>query len=90
MSASDNQKQAFINTVRDAATKRWEYQQTCLALQAQWNALDYGNTLTNADFTGDNEGLTAANIGSVVFDTANADQATFNAGNATNVARIKR
>ena len=90
MAASDAQKQAFINAARDAATKRWEYQQTCLRLQAEWNALDYGTALVQADFTGDNEGITPAQIGAVVFDTANLDQATLDVGSATNIARIKR
>lgn len=89
MAASTSQKQAFINAARQAATQFWEAQTSLIALQADWNALDYGTALTNADFTGDNEGLTAANIGSVVFDTANAMQTVFNAGNATNIARIK-
>ena len=89
MAASNAQKQAFINAARQAATEYWNAQETLIALQAEWNALDYANALVNGDFTGDNEGLTAANIGSVVFDTANAMQVVFNAGNATNIARIK-
>jgi hypothetical protein len=89
MAASNAQKQAFINMARQSATNYWEAQRELIALQAEWNALDYGTELTNADFTGDNEGLTATNIGSVVFDTANAMQLVFNAGNATNIARIK-
>ena len=90
MAASDAQKQAFINAARDAATQRWAYQQTCARLQAEWNALAYGDNLTPEDFTGDNAGITPAQIGAVVFDTANLDQATLNAGSATNIARIKR
>jgi hypothetical protein len=89
MAASSAQKQAFINAARQSATDYWTAQRELIALQAEWNALAYGDTLTDADFTGDNEGLTAANIGSVVFDTANAMQVVFNAGNATNIARIK-
>ena len=90
MAASDNQKQAFINAARDAATQYWAAQQACEALQDEWNALDYGTAITDADFTGDNAGLVKADIGAVVFDTANAIATVFAAGNATNVARIKR
>ena len=90
MAASDAQKQAFINAARVAATNYWNAQATCEALQAEWNAMDYDNALVPADFTGDNEGLTKAQIGAVVFDTANLIAAVFAAGSATNIARIKR
>ena len=90
MAASDIQKQTFINRARAAATALWNAQQELLELQKSWNALDYGNTIvTPDDFTGDNEGLTGAQIGAVVFDTANAVQVVLDAGHATNVARIK-
>ena len=90
MAAADSQKQAFINRARAAATSLWNAQQELLELQKSWNALDYGNTIvTPDDFTGDNEGLTGAQIGAVVFDTANAVQVVLDAGHATNVARIK-
>jgi hypothetical protein len=91
MAASEAQKQAYINAARNAATELWRAQVTLQQLQDEWNALDYGNTLLPADFTGDNEGLVASNIGAVVFDTSNSIQTlVFNVGSATNVARIKR
>lgn len=90
MAASNAQKQQYINRARTAATQLWNAQQELLELQREWNALDYGNTLnTPDDFTGDNEGLTGANIGAVVFDTANLVQGVLDAGSATNLARIK-
>ena len=91
MAASEAQKQQYINAARTAATELWRAQTTLQQLQDEWNALDYGNTLVAGDFTGDNAGLTAANIGAVVFDTSNAVQTqVFATGHATNVARIKR
>jgi hypothetical protein len=90
MAAADNQKQAFINAARAAADQLWNAEQTLLRLQAEWNALDYGNALDNAtDFTGDNEGLTREQIGAAVFDSADAIKAVFDAGTATNLARVK-
>ena len=91
MAASEAQKQAYINAARNAATELWRAQTTLQQLQDEWNALDYGNTIVEADFTGDNAGLVASQIGAVVFDTSNAIQTqVFAAGHATNVARIKR
>jgi len=89
VTAADIQKQAFINTARAHARALWAAHRGLLQLQAEWNALDYGNDLEAGDFTGDNEGLTGANIGSVVFDTADAIAVVMATGHATNVATIK-
>lgn len=68
--------------------------------QGQWNALDYGNTLGPEAFDeGEHENLTKEQIGSVVFDTANALEtlidgfsddlvALLATGHATNMANL--
>jgi hypothetical protein len=90
MAAADNQKQAFINAARAAANQLWEAEQTLLRLQAEWVALDYGTALDNAtDFTGANEGLTREEIDAAVNTTGNAIKTVFDAGNGTNLARVK-
>ena len=76
----------YITEVRAAARQLWNALLTLESLQAEWNALDYGATLDAGE--GENAGLTAAQIGAVVFDTANATRTTMNAGHATNVARL--
>jgi len=86
--ATDARRQDFITEAREAARKLWEAQNDLLTLQKEWNGQDYSNNLVAGDFTGENEGLTAANISSVVFDTANAIQADFDAGHATNVTNL--
>lgn len=76
----------FITEARQHARKLWDAVNALEALQKEYNALDYGNTL--ADGVGDNEGYTKLEVGSVVFDTANAIRTVLNSGHATNVAKL--
>jgi len=76
-------QQDYINQVRQANKKVWDGINELVELQKQWNALDYGNTLV--DPTG---ALTAAEIGAVVFDTANAMVAVQAAGHSANQAKL--
>ena len=80
MATQDND---YVTRAREYNRQVWEGIQKLLALQAQWNALDYGNTLIVAD-----EGLTTADIGAVVFDAANAMEAVLATGVATNMAKL--
>jgi len=73
----------YIESVKAANKKVWDGINDLIELQKEWNALDYGSTLV--DTTGV---LTAADIGAVVFDTANALVAVQNAGYATNMAKL--
>lgn len=87
--ATDARKSDYITLAREAARNLWEAQQTLLTLQAEWNAQDYGNTMTVDDFEGDNAGLTTAQIGAVVFDTANAIKTSvLDIGHATNLTNV--
>lgn len=76
-------QQEYINQVRAANKKVWDGINALVELQKQWNALDYGSTLVDA--TG---AYTAAEIGAVVFDTANALAAAQSTGHATNQAKL--
>lgn len=78
--------QEYITLARALTKQTWEGIRGLLALQAEWNALDYLNNLENG--TGDNAGILAAEVGAVVFDTANALEAVLLAGNATNMSRL--
>lgn len=81
-----NRESDYITSVREANRDLWNSINTLVAFQREWTALDYGNTLSEG--TGDNAGLTAAEIGAVVFDTANAMVALLNTGHATNMAKL--
>lgn len=76
----------FITEARQAARDLWAAILKLEALQSEFNALDYGTTLP--DGVGENEGINKAQIGAVVFDTANAMRGVLDAGHATNVAKL--
>ena len=76
----------YISEAREANRQVWEGINTLKSLQREYNALDYGNTLP--DGSGENDGITKAEVGAVVFDTANALVTLLDAGHATNMAKL--
>ena len=76
----------YISEARAANRQVWEGINTLKSLQREYNALDYGNTLP--DGSGENEGISKAEVGAVVFDTANALVTLLDAGQATNMAKL--
>ena len=81
-----SRQQDYISAIRTANRKIWDGLNELKSAQREWNALDYGNTLTAGE--GANEGITKTMVGSVTFDTANALETTLNAGHATNMAKL--
>jgi len=81
-----SREQDFITEARQASRAIWDGINALVALQREWNALDYGNTLDAGE--GDNTGITASEVGAVVFDSANALVGVLNAGHATNMANL--
>ena len=78
--------QDYITIVRQNNRQLWDALNNLVALQREYNALDYGTTL--GDGEGDNIGITRQEVGAVVFDTANALVVVLNAGHATNMAKL--
>ena len=76
----------YISEARAANRQVWEGINTLKSLQREYNALDYGNTLP--DGSGENDGITRAEVGAVVFDTANALVTLLDTGHATNMAKL--
>lgn len=76
----------FITEARAHNRAVWNGINALVALQREYNAQDYGNTLP--DGVGDNAGITKVEVGSVVFDTANALVAVLNSGHATNMSNL--
>ena len=76
----------YISEARAANRQVWDGINALKALQREYNALDYGNTLP--DGSGENDGITRAEVGAVVFDTANAMVSLLDAGHATNMAKL--
>ena len=78
----------FVTEARQATRELWLALQKLEAMQREWNALDYSNTLTEAAFGGENAPVTAQNVSDVIFTTTNAIRAVLDAGNGTNLARL--
>jgi len=76
----------YITEARAANRQVWDGINALKALQREYNALDYGNTLP--DGSGENDGITRAEVGAVVFDTANALVTLLDTGHATNMAKL--
>lgn len=76
----------YYQQVRDANRAIWDGINQLKGLQREWNALDYGTTLPNEPVG--NEGIMSAELGAVVFDSANALEATLASGHATNMAKL--
>ena len=83
---SATRENQFITAARDSNRKVWEGINELVAMQREWNALDYGKTL--GDGVGANDGLVKTDIGAVIFDTANALVTILNVGHATNMAKL--
>ncbi len=81
-----NRPQDFYAQVRKHNETIWNALNDLVALQREWNALDYGNTLPPGE--GAHEGLTKTEVGAVTFDTANAFVGVLNVGHATNMAKL--
>jgi hypothetical protein len=72
----------FVADARRITRAIWDNLNALQVLQAEWNALDYGSNL------GTHDDLLPADVGAVVFDTANALRATLASGHATNMAKL--
>jgi len=66
----------------------WDALNDLKALQREWTALDYMNTLSEDAFQGENAGLDASAIAAIVFTTTDALLALLDTGHGTNLARL--
>lgn len=80
-------EQDFYTLARRHNRAIWDGIHALLAMQKEWNALDYGTTLDNGE--GENTGLTKTEIGAVVFATADEIKLRIlDTGHATNMAKL--
>lgn len=84
--AVENADLQYYTDAREHAQRIWESIHALKAMQARWNALDSGNTMIAGD--GVHNGLVAADIGAVVFATADAFLGLLGTGHATNLAKL--
>jgi hypothetical protein len=84
---SAERERLFVTEARGHARAVWDGINALLAMQNEWNALDYTSTLD--DGTGTNEGVTKAHVSSCVFDTANELKLRImDTAHKTNLARL--
>jgi hypothetical protein len=82
-----NREQDYITIARGHARNIFEGINALLAMQNEFNALDYGNTLD--DGVGENEGILADDVGSVIFATADELKLRImDTGHKTNLAKL--
>lgn len=82
-----NRDEEYVRIARQKAIQLWNAYQDLKAMQDEWNAQDYGNTLT-IDPDGNNADIAPADVGAVVFATADAIKVVMDAGHATNVTKL--
>lgn len=85
--ATPTRETEFVTRARQATIQFWDAYNELRVLQTEWNAQDYGSTLT-IDPDGPHAGITPAQVGSVVFDTMNAVKTLMDGGHATNVTNL--
>lgn len=79
--------QDYITQVRAETRIVWDVIQRLKNMQPQWDALDYGSSLSSGE--GENLGITVADVGAMVFDTTNMLHAAFfGSGHKTNAAKL--
>lgn len=81
-----SRQQDYISLARQHNKAVWDGISALVALQSEWDALDYGNTLE--DGAGANSGITRAEVSAVVNTTADALVALLAQGHATNMAKL--
>lgn len=84
MSAS--REQDYISQARQAAADIWNGIYKLKSMQEEWNALDYGNTLSDGE--GANAGYTKTEVGAVVNTTADAIDTLIASGHNTNLCNL--
>lgn len=86
--ATMNQKIEHINQVRANATRLMDTIKALQGLRKDWDYLGLSSALKDADFTGSNEGLTAAQIAGV-YTTLAAIETLLGSGHGTNLTAVK-
>lgn len=81
-----NSEQAFIARVRTLNKAIWDSIIELHGLQTEWDKRQFGTTLDDGE--GENAGITAVQVGAVVFDSADALMAVLTGGTGGNMAAL--
>lgn len=76
----------YVSDTRASVRSFWESYLHLRSLQSEWDAQDFGNTLTaQLEINSD---VTAAEVGAAIFDAMNAVKTVMDAGHATNLTNV--
>jgi maltoporin len=84
--SNQRRQQVYYSLVREANRAAWQAMLQLVALQREWEAQNYSETLAPGE--ADNSGLVASDLSAVIFDAANA-VATVLATNGYSTAMTK-
>ena len=87
--ATTAQKSDHITRVRSAVDTWLAAQAALTELKREWDALDLGSDMVEADFVGENIGLLPADIAAVYTSLA-AELTLMGQGHATNLFKVSR
>lgn len=79
----------FVSLVRQETTNLLTSIDRLHALKAEWDALDYGNSLPEEAFAGTNADVDRAAIAAVIGTTLSALDGLLAAGHATNLYKVR-
>jgi hypothetical protein len=83
-----NRKSDFISEFRGGVDRFLKAMDELRALRHEYDALDYGNSITDPDFAGSNEGVTRQGLLDAVSSVAAVDT-LLGQGHATNLYRVR-
>lgn len=81
---------SFITKVRTQSTNLLQTLHHLRGLRNKYDALDLGNTLSQDDIGGDNDGILIADVTAVLGNTLEALETLMTAGHSTNLHKIAR
>jgi hypothetical protein len=88
--ATENRQSGYITEAREHARRIYSSISALKTMQSEFNYGGYGPQGANPlpDGQGDNEGVTAAQVGAVIFDTTDALKGLLDGGHGANIAAL--
>ena len=89
MATLDDKQRNFVSRTIEAADQFMTAYEELQEIRTEYDALDYGNTLTAPAFEGDNQHVDLANVVAVITTQA-ALEGLLAAGHRTNLMKVRR
>ena len=89
MAVLDNKQRNFVSRTIEAVDSFMQAYEELQEIRTEYDALDYGNTLTAAAFAGENQHVDLVDVVAVITSQTNIET-TMAAGNRTNFLKVRR